>query len=110
MRQLLADLQNVRLLTLADVGADFEVDETGQTYTENAALKAAAYAEAAGMICIADDSGLEVDALDGAPGIHSKRYGPQPGATDANRRRLLVANLSPHPRPWTARFRALVAV
>ena len=110
LRQILGDLEGVRLLTLSDVGANFDVKETGTSYTENAALKAKAYAEASGMICIADDSGLEVDALDGAPGVYSKRYSPQPGATDADRRRYLVENLLPHSRPWTARFRAWVAV
>lgn len=110
LRQLLADLEGVHLLTLTDVGHDFEVEETGKTYAENAALKAEAYAEAAGMITLADDSGLEVDALDGAPGLHSRRYGPQPGTSDAGRRRYLVENLTGKLRPWTARFRALVAI
>jgi len=110
LRQLLSDLKGVQLLTLADVGHDFEVDETGQTYAENAALKARAYAQASGLITLADDSGLEVDALGGAPGIRSKRYSPQPGATDSDRRRFLVQNLAPHPAPWTARFRAVMAI
>lgn len=108
--QLLADLKGIQLLTLADVGHEFEVEETGSTYAENAALKAEAYANASGLITLADDSGLEVDALDGAPGIRSKRYAPQAGATDYDRRRYLVENLTPHPAPWTARFRAVMAI
>ena len=54
---------------------------------------------------MADDSGLEVDALDGAPGLHSARYAPFAGATDAHRRAYLLKNLAGKPRPWKARFR-----
>ncbi|RME07041.1 MAG: non-canonical purine NTP pyrophosphatase, partial [Anaerolineae bacterium] len=50
------------------------------------------------------------DALDGAPGLHSARYAPHPNATDADRRAHLLQNLVPHPRPWTARFRCVVAL
>ena len=66
--------------------------------------------QASGMVVLADDSGLEVDALGGAPGLHSARYSPVPGATDADRRKLLHANLAPLPRPWTAHFHCTVAV
>lgn len=110
LQQLLAPLENVRLLTPKMLGIDLEVAETGSTYQENAALKAEAFAKEAGILTLADDSGLEVDALDGAPGIHSKRYSPQPGATDGDRRALMVSNLQGKPRPWTARFRACVAL
>lgn len=110
LQQLLAPLQNVQLLTPKSLGIDLDVDETGSTYRENAVLKAEAFCKRAGILTLADDSGLEVDALDGAPGIHSKRYSPQPGATDADRRALMVSNLHGHSRPWTARFRACVAL
>jgi XTP/dITP diphosphohydrolase len=62
------------LLTLADFPNAGEPDETGSTYAENATIKAEAAAEATGELCIADDAGLEVDALDGAPGVFSKRF------------------------------------
>ena len=69
-----------RLLLPADLGIRLEVEETGGTYAENAALKALAYCAASGILTLADDSGLEVAALDGAPGLHSARYSPHPGA------------------------------
>ena len=62
------------------------------------------------MISLADDSGLEVDALDGAPGLYSARYSPKPNATDADRRAYLLQNLQDKPRPWTARFHATIAI
>jgi len=99
-----------RLLLPADLNLTLDVEESGLTYAENAALKAHAYWRATGLPCLADDSGLEVDALDGAPGLHSARYAPQPGANDADRRRLLLYNLTGRPRPWTARFLCTVAV
>ena len=98
------------LVTPADIGLNLDVHEDGSTYAENAAKKAIAFAQASGLTCIADDSGLEVDALDGAPGLFSARYSPKPGATDKDRRDFLIRNLADKPRPWTARFRATVAV
>lgn len=106
---LLAGL-GLSLLTPAEAGLELEVPEDGQTYAENAARKAAAFARASGIISLGDDSGLEVDALDGQPGLHSHRFCPLPGATDADRRQYLLEQLQGHPRPWTARFRATVAV
>src|SRR6266581_7632734 len=61
------------LLSLYDVQLDIQVEETGTTFAENAELKARAYAQASGMIALADDSGLEIDALGGAPGVYSAR-------------------------------------
>lgn len=98
------------LLAPTDLGLRLEVDETGSTYQENAALKALAFAGAAGLPTLADDSGLEVDALDGAPGLHSARFAPWPHATDADRRRLLLEKLAAYPQPWLARFRCWVAL
>lgn len=100
----------VNLVLPSRMGLSLDVVEDGQTYAENAARKASAYAQAAKMITLADDSGLEVDALGGEPGLHSARYAPGPNATDADRRRLLVQNLVGKPRPWTARFRCTVAI
>ena len=99
-----------RLHLPADLGIRLHVEETGRTYAENAALKARAYCDAGGMLTLADDSGLEVAALGGAPGLHSARYSPRPGAKDADRRALLLANLADQPRPWLARFVCAVAV
>lgn len=98
------------LVTPTDLGLDLEVVEDGQTYAENATKKALAFSSASGLTSLADDSGLEVDALEGAPGLHSARYSPLPNATDADRRAILLLNLSRKPRPWTARFRATVAI
>jgi len=94
----------------ADLGIALTVEETGTTYRENAALKARAYAQASGLITLSDDSGLEVQALGGAPGLHSARYAPQTGATDADRRAYLLENLRGKPRPWLARFVCTVAI
>ena len=106
---ILDDLE-FELLSPADLGLELEVVEDGQTYAENAAKKALAFSQASGLISLADDSGLEVDALDGAPGLHSARYSTLPNATDADRRATLLLNLSRYPRPWVARFRATVAI
>jgi XTP/dITP diphosphohydrolase len=87
-----------------------EVEETGATLEENALLKARALMSATGEPAVADDTGLEVDALDGAPGLYSARYSPKPNATDKDRRLYLLQNLKDKPRPWTARFHATIAI
>ena len=109
LRALLADLP-VELVLPVDLGLNLEVEEDGRTYADNAAKKAIAFAKASGMVSLADDSGLEVEALGGAPGLYSARYSPKPGATDADRRAYLLENLRDKPRPWTARFHATVAI
>jgi XTP/dITP diphosphohydrolase len=106
---LLAGLR-AELVTPSDLGLDLHVIEDGRTYAENAGKKAVAFAQASGLIALADDSGLEVDALGGAPGLYSARYLPEAGATDADRRAYLLKNLSARPRPWLARFRAAVSI
>lgn len=108
IRALLGDLP-LELLTPADLGLTLEVVEDGQTYAENAAKKAQAFLEASGLPVLADDSGLEVDALEGRPGLYSSRFGPQP-STEASRRRYLLELLQGKPRPWTGRFRAIIAI
>jgi XTP/dITP diphosphohydrolase len=97
----------VELAGLADVGLGEppEVEETGDTFLENALLKARAYAAWSGLAAVADDSGLEVDALGGAPGVRSARYAG-PGAGDqANLDKLLAALAGVPPERRTARFR-----
>ncbi|MCH8102841.1 MAG: non-canonical purine NTP pyrophosphatase, partial [Chloroflexi bacterium] len=75
------------VLSLGDVGIEAEVEETGSTFEENAILKARGYAAMSGELTLADDSGLEVDALDGRPGVNSARYSGQ--GDEANNRLLL---------------------
>lgn len=87
-----------------------EIAETGETFEENARIKARAAGAATGLPALGDDSGLEVDALGGRPGILSARYGG-PGLDDAGRRRLLLRELSEVPDPQrTARFVCAVAL
>jgi len=108
-RELLAGLP-VELTTPAQEGLHLEVNESGQSFVENALLKARAFARASGLPTLADDSGLEVDALGGAPGICSARYAG-PGASDADRYRRLLRELEGV--PWeqrTARFRCVIAL
>jgi XTP/dITP diphosphohydrolase len=94
----------------AQLGIHLDVAETGQTYADNAVLKARAFCEASGLVTLSDDSGLEVDALDGQPGLYSARYAPWPNATDADRRRYLLHNLGDKARPWVARFHCSFAI
>jgi XTP/dITP diphosphohydrolase len=98
------------LVTPADINLNLDVEEDGATYAENASKKAIAFAHASGLISLADDSGLEVDALEGAPGLYSARYHPKPGANDADRRAYMIENLQHKPRPWTAHFHATIAI
>ena len=90
LRALLAELP-VELVSPVELGIDLDVHEDGATYVDNAVKKAAAFAAAGGLVALADDTGLEVEALGGAPGLRSKRYLLNEGATDADRRRVLVA-------------------
>lgn len=84
-----------------------EIEETGTTFLDNARLKARAVAEALGLPAMADDSGLEVDALDGAPGVYSARYSPQ-GTDEANWRKLLRELDGVPEARRTARFRCVM--
>ena len=108
LAEIFADLKDGLLLP-ADLGITLDVAETGQTYAENARLKAMAFARASGVISMGDDSGLEVDALAGAPGLYSARYAGR-GASDADRRAKLVQELRQTPAPRPARFRCAIAV
>jgi len=109
LRSLLSGL-NIELLSPNELNLDIQVQERGLNYLENAVLKAAIFADAAKIWTLADDSGLEVEALDGAPGLHSARYSPKPNATDKDRRRYLVQNLEGTSQPWKASFKSVVAL
>jgi XTP/dITP diphosphohydrolase len=101
---------NVVWLSLADYPGIGEVAEEGATYAENATAKARTVAGATGLAALADDSGIEVDALGGAPGVHSARF-VGAAATDADRNARILALLEDVPEPGrTARYRAIVAV
>lgn len=91
MNEILSSM-GVEVCLQADVGIDIDVEETGTTFEENSLLKARAVMEASGMPAIADDSGLCVDALNGAPGVYSARYGGE-GLDDTGRYRLLLSNM-----------------
>ena len=107
-RILLKDIP-FELVTPADEGIFTVVDEVGETLEENAILKATALAGESGLLSLADDSGLEVDALDGEPGVLSARYAGQ-DATDKDRVNLLLSRMKD--MPWekrTARFRCVIA-
>ncbi len=111
---LLSDLR-VEVTTPQSLGLHLQVEEDGQTYAENAARKALAFARAGKMVALGDDSGLEVEALNGRPGIFSARFSPKQGATDADRRAYLLEQLKGKPFPvglpgWPARFHCTVAV
>lgn len=98
------------LVSLQDARINLDVAETGQTYVENAILKAATLAEASGLLTLADDSGLEVDALGGEPGVRSARYAGD-NATDADRIRYLLSRLhGVPPEKRTARFVCVIAI
>lgn len=97
-------------LTLDEAGVKDEVDETGSTFHENAVLKAVAYARQAGLLTLADDSGLVVDALGGEPGVLTARYGG-PGLSAAERYQRLLRHLNGVPAEQrTARFCCVVAL
>ncbi len=107
--EMLSDL-NVEWLSLDDVAIEFDVEETETTFRGNALLKAEAYAKAAGMLTIADDSGLVVDALDGKPGVYTARYGG-PGLTAVQRYEYLLTNMEMvEEADRTARFRCVIVL
>jgi XTP/dITP diphosphohydrolase len=99
-----------QLLSLRDIRLDLTVEETGTTFQENAELKALAYARASGLLSLADDSGLEIDALGGAPGVYSARFGGE-NASYEDRFRLLYEQLAGVPvEQRTARFRCVITI
>ena len=109
-RELLAGCP-AELVSLDDLGITTDVAETGDTFLANALLKASAYAGESGCLTLSDDSGLEVHALGGAPGVYSARYGGDACVSDADRVALLLRNLQGV--PWVnrmARFRCCTAI
>ena len=105
MKDILSQL-GVEVVLESEAGVDVDVEETGATFEENAYLKAHAVMEASGLPAIADDSGLCVDALNGAPGVYSARYGGE-GLDDAGRYRLLLENMRGQ-TPRTAKFVSVI--
>lgn len=101
MNQILCSL-GIEVCSQEEAGVNLEVEETGITFEENSLLKAKTVMEHSGLPAIADDSGLCVDALGGAPGVYSARYGGE-GLDDAGRTRLLLENMKGQ-SPRTARF------
>ncbi len=101
---------DVILQTPDELGLFNDVEESGNTYFENARLKAEAYWQDGEFQVLADDSGLEVEALNGAPGIHSHRFLPDPNATSHDRCLYLLQRLQDFPRPWRAAFHCEVVV
>ncbi len=109
LRELL-ELPRAELVSLDDVGVTDEVDETGSTFEANARLKARAGARATGLPTLADDSGIEVDALEGGPGVRTRRYAG-PDATDqANNAKLLAALQGLPPERRGARYVCVLAL
>ncbi|MCD6289672.1 MAG: XTP/dITP diphosphatase [Anaerolineae bacterium] len=107
--QLLADLP-VEVTSLEEEGITEQVEESGQSFVENAVQKAVEYARLSGLWTWADDSGLEVDALGGEPGVRSARYAG-PNANDEDRYRLLLQRMRDVPRGQrSARFRCAIAI
>ena len=108
IKEILGDLFD-EILSLREAGVSADPEETGETFEENARIKAEAILQLTGCAALADDSGLEVDALGGAPGVHSARYCGRHGDDDANNA-LLLRNLAGVPAPRTARFVSAVAL
>ena len=109
LKDILAGLP-LTLVTPADVGLTLDPEETGTTFEANARLKARAFATASGLPSLADDSGLEVDALGGEPGVYSKRYAGT-HASDADRISFLLRKLEAVPEGRrAARFRCVIAL
>jgi XTP/dITP diphosphohydrolase len=109
LRLLLAGLP-FDLTSPADLGLELEVDENGGSYTANARLKASAFARASGLLTLADDSGLEVAALAGVPGVHSSRYAG-PNASDRQRIDFLLSKLKAVPmKNRKAHFRCVIVI
>ena len=107
VRRMLGDRYEV--LALADIGCHDDIPETGATLEENSRIKARWVKGRYGYDCMADDTGLEVEALEGAPGVHSARYAPGPGHDSAANMRLLLANME-GVTDRQARFRTVITL
>lgn len=109
LQRILGDL-SIEILTLEEVKDLPEVEENGKTFAENALKKAVAGASASGLICLADDSGLEVDALDGKPGVYSARFAGEYADDQQNNEKLLQMMQGIEEKKRTARFVCAIAV
>ena len=108
--KLLLKGSNYSLVTPKEAGLNLSVEETGCSFSENALIKAKAYSASTNYLCLADDSGIEIDALDGMPGIYSARYGGD-GLTDKDRVNVVLGKMKDV--PWDlrkARFRSCLAL
>jgi XTP/dITP diphosphohydrolase len=109
IKNLLKNLPIV-LVTPRDLKLGIQIKEDGSTYQANAQKKSSEFAKRSGLVTLADDSGLEVDALGGKPGIHSARITKKKETNDADRRIHLLNLLKGYTQPWTAQFRCVVAI
>jgi XTP/dITP diphosphohydrolase len=109
LRAILGDLP-LTLLGLGDLASVPDVAETGDTFAANAILKATAYARASGLLTLADDSGLEIDALGGEPGVHSARWAGADTPYSERFRIILERMAQTPPERRTARYRCVIAI
>ncbi|BAT71523.1 dITP/XTP pyrophosphatase [Thermosulfidibacter takaii ABI70S6] len=112
IRELLKDIEGLEVISLLDLPEDIvpDIKETGKTFEENAYIKAYEVAKATGLPALADDSGLEVDALGGKPGVRSARFGGE-NISDSERNQKLLALLENVPEPHrTARFKCCMVL
>lgn len=109
IKQILATLP-VTLLTKDDVGGWPEIEETGESYLANARLKALKVLEATGRPALADDSGIEVDALQGAPGVRSARFAGEKATDEQNNTKLISALVDVPDEQRTARYRCVIVL
>ena len=98
----------IKLLSLPDIGCDDEIDETGTTFSQNASIKSHYIFNKYHLNCFGDDSGLEIDALGGQPGVYSARYAGEHGNHAANNQKVLAGLISAHNR--RARFRTVISL
>ncbi len=111
LEEILRILKPMGLTAICEADLDYtldEVEETGETFAENARLKAEAGCKATGLPSVADDSGLMVDFLDGAPGVYSKRYSGEEGNDERNIEKLLLALNGVPAEKRTARFKSAI--
>ena len=109
LQELLVD-EGIEVLSLLDIPDWEDVEETGETFADNAALKARAAVRRTGLIALADDSGLEVDELEGAPGVYSARYAGEPKDDERNNDKLLQRLETTSEDKRTARFRCALVM
>ena len=109
IKQILAPM-GFNVISMEEANIDMDIDETGDSFEENAMLKASAVHKLTGAIVIADDSGLETDALNGAPGIYSARYSGANASDDKNNEKLLIQLKDIPDEKRTARFVCAIAV